>query len=71
MPISAVQQGDSVIHINTDTYLYILFHYGLSQDIEYSSLCYTAGPYCLSILNVIAQQVRNLPAIEETQETRA
>ena len=27
-----------------------LFHYGLSQDIEYSSLCYTIGPYCLSTL---------------------
>ena len=36
------------------TYLYIfshiLFLYDLSQDIEYSSLCYTVGPYCLSIL---------------------
>ena len=26
---------------------HILFHYGLSQDIEYSSLCYTVGPCCL------------------------
>ena len=25
----------------------ILFHYGLLQDIECSSLCYTVGPYCL------------------------
>ena len=24
----------------------ILFHYDLSQDIGYSSLCYTVGPYC-------------------------
>ena len=32
----------------------IPFHYGLSQDIEYSSLCYTEGPCCLSILNIIA-----------------
>ena len=31
-------------------FFYILFHYGLSQDIEYSSLCYTVGPCCLSIL---------------------
>ena len=30
-------------------YIYILFHYGLSQDIVYSSLCYTVGPCCLSI----------------------
>ena len=33
--------------------LHILFHYGLSQDIEYSSLCYTVGPCCLSILYII------------------
>ena len=32
---------------------HILFHYGLSQDIEYSSLCCTIGPCCLSILYVI------------------
>ena len=31
---------------------HILFHYGLSQDIEYSSLCYTVGPCCLSILYI-------------------
>ena len=28
----------------------ILFHYRLLQDIEYSSLCYTVEPRCLSIL---------------------
>ena len=28
----------------------IIFHYRLLQNIEYSSLCYRAGPYCLSIL---------------------
>ena len=32
---------------------YILYHYSLSQDIEYSSQFYTVGPCCLSILNVI------------------
>ena len=33
----------------TNTYIlfHILFHYGWSQDIEYSSLCYTVGPCCL------------------------
>ena len=35
-------------------YIYILFHtvfhYGLSQDTKYSSLCNTVGPCCLSIL---------------------
>ena len=33
--------------------LHILFHYGLSQDIEYSSLCCIVGPCCLSILYII------------------
>ena len=33
-------------------FFYVLFHYGLSQEIGYSSLCYTVGP-CLSILNVL------------------
>ena len=32
---------------------YILFHYGLSQDIDYSSLCYMVGPCYLSILYII------------------
>ena len=31
----------------------VLFHYGLSQDIEYSSLCYWVGPCCPSVLYVI------------------
>ena len=31
---------------------HILFHYGLSQDIEYSSVCYTVGPCCLSSLYI-------------------
>ena len=33
-------------------YIYILFHFGLSQDIKYSSLCYRVGPCCLSILYI-------------------
>ena len=31
---------------------HILFHYSLSHDIEYSSLCYQVGPRCLSILYI-------------------
>ena len=42
--ISSVQQSDSVIYI----LFHILFHSGLSQDVEYSPLCYTVGPCCLS-----------------------
>ena len=41
--ITAVQQSDIVIHIYT-VFVNILFHYGLSQDIEYSSQCSTEGP---------------------------
>ena len=38
-------------HIHTHTHFFhILFHNGLSQGFEYSSLCYTVGPCCLSIL---------------------
>ena len=33
------------LHICIHSFFHILFHYGLSQDIEYSSLCYTVGPY--------------------------
>ena len=40
MLVSGIQQNDSV--------LYVLFHYGLLQEIEYSSLCYTIGPCHLS-----------------------
>ena len=32
---------------------YIIFHHGLSQETQYSSLCYTARSHCLSIPNVI------------------
>ena len=49
--ISAIQHRGSVIP--TQILLHILFHYGLWQDIEYSALCYTVGPGCLSILYII------------------
>jgi len=49
--ISAVQQRDSIIHIYIYILFHILFHYGLSQDLEYRSLCYTVGT-CLSILYI-------------------
>ena len=49
---SVVQNSDSVVQIYT--FFSFLFHYGLSQDIKYSSLSYTLRLKCLSILNVIA-----------------
>ena len=56
--ISAIQQ--SVSHTHTHIYIiyikyaiyiicivfHILYHCGLSQDTEYSFLCYTVGPCC-------------------------
>ena len=44
-PISVVQQM-------TETYafFFIVCSIGLAQDVEYSFLCYTLGPCCLSIL---------------------
>ena len=50
VPISAVRQSDSILLIRS--FFKILFHYGLSQEVGYSSLCDTVGPCCLSILNV-------------------
>jgi len=41
------------IYIHTPFFSHIIFHHVLSQEVGYSSLCYTAGPHCLSILNVI------------------
>ena len=41
------------IHTHTHTFfLSILFHHSVPQDI--SSLCYIGGPWCLSILPIIA-----------------
>ena len=43
-------------HIYTHTHIYtqnILSHYGLSQNIEYSSLCSIVGPWCWSILYML------------------
>ena len=47
--VSSAQQSDSPMHMHIYILFQILFHYGLLQDAEYSSLCYTAG-LCLSVL---------------------
>ena len=52
MLVSGVQQNDSVTHIYIDILFHVLSHYGLLQDIEYSSLCYTVVPCCLSIVYI-------------------
>ena len=43
----------TLLYTYRHSFLYILFHYGLSQDTAYSSLSYTVGPCCLSILHII------------------
>ena len=60
MLISGIQQSDSekkkyiYIYIYTHTLFFrFFFHYKLLQDIEYSSLALTVGPYCLSILYIV------------------
>ena len=47
------------MHMHLCIYIlfHILFHYGLSQDIYYSSLCYTIGPYCLSTVYISVASV--------------
>ena len=45
---SRVTQSHIYVHS-----FHITFHHCLSQEIGWSSLCYTVGPHCLSILNEI------------------
>ena len=51
LSISSVQQNDPVIQLYT-LYFSFIFHHVPSQVTGHSSLCYTAGPHCLPILNV-------------------
>ena len=50
--VSDVQQNDSVIHIQVYIHFQITFPFRLLLNIEQSSLCYSAGPCRLSILNI-------------------
>ena len=43
VPVSPVQQSDSVIHV-CNTFFFNSFHHGLSKEIGYSSLYYIVGP---------------------------
>lgn len=49
--VSDVQHGDSFIHTCT-FFLYTPFHYGLSHNTEYRSLCHTAGPCYLPVVYI-------------------
>ena len=57
--MSTVQQNVSAIY---NIYIYIFSHYDLLQDIEYSSLWYTVGPCCLSVLYIINPFLLHLPS---------
>ena len=50
--VSSIQQRLSVTHIHISTFQ-ILFLYRPLQSIEQNSLCYTVGPYYLSILYMV------------------
>ena len=63
--VSGVQQRASGGHIHVSVLFQILFPFRLLQSVEQSSLCYTVGPCCLSILNITvcirSSQTPNLP----------
>ena len=50
--VSGVQQSDSVRHTHVFILFQILFPFRLLHNIERSSLCYTVGPFWVSILNI-------------------
>ena len=50
--ISGVQKSNSVVHIHVAVLFQTLFPCSLLQNTEQSSLCYTVGSCCLSILNI-------------------
>ena len=43
-------------------YFHIHFHYSLSRSMEYSSLCYTKAPCCLSVQNAMVCIDRHWPS---------
>ena len=52
MLVSGVEQSDSVMYIPVSIFFSNSFPIRLLQNIEQSSLCYTAGPCWLSVLNI-------------------
>ena len=49
--VLGIQQSESVIHIST--LLQVIFPYRLCHSDEQSCLCYTVGPYQLSVLYIV------------------
>ena len=57
--VSDVQKSDSYIYI----LFQILFHFRLLQDIDYSSLCYTVGPWFFLIGVFVLLNFKSSPHI--------
>ena len=53
MLVLGVEQSNSFIRIHTSILFQILFPHRFLQNIEYSSLCYTIDPHCLTILYIV------------------
>ena len=53
-------------HICIHSFSHIIFHHVLSKVMGYSSLFYTAGLHCLSILNVIVWSSRRGSVVNES-----
>ena len=69
MLISTVQKSESALCMHRSPLFWISFPFRSPQSAEWSSLWYTVGSHKLSIfINFpIAQTVKNLPAMQETQ----
>ena len=67
--VSGIQQSDSVIHIHVNVLFQVLFPFRLLQNIEQSSQCYTVGPCCSSILNMIHVNPK-LPNVKRKEESK-
>ena len=60
--VSGVQQNEAIMHLHVCIVFQILLPFRLLQNIEKSSLCYTAGLFWLFLLNIV---VDTLPFIYE------
>ena len=59
MLISARQQSDSVLHIRT--FFFVISHYDLSRDTEYSSLGYTVSSQLFQLCWILCDPVDSSP----------
>ena len=51
--VTEQQQQQKYIYIYTHILFHIIFHSYSSQDVKYSSLCYTVGPWFLSVIYLL------------------